>query len=426
MKKTGFIDRNELDMLLTAVQNDDIDLESLIFGDDDEKNKGDVVTRIMKEYGTENVGVLSKEEFMKLGDMILSKYEARHKDDKDEQIVGEWVLTHTLGEGGYGVVKLAYHIETNVKRAVKKIKRGNVSDMSKLDIEIQVRIILLQLNGKAMKILKHPNVVQLYEVIEDSSFIYLVMELCGGGSLYEYLKDNPFDEDLARYYFTKLLDGLTYCHEKGVCHRDLRLENLLLDNSGNLKISDFGQAGIFKKGWDIFSTQLVGSLYHLSPEQINNQVYSGEKIDIWNAGIILYCFLTSRLPFCSTDVMEMFNDIKNARYTYPNDIVISEDAKNLIAGMLQVVPQKRLTLAQIRNHPWFNGTQKKPQLSIHNLMVKLNQDQKLSDILPVIRELLEHTLQSTEEEDSDVHVLKCVTANEPITPSTNYITIFNK
>lgn len=96
-----------------------------------------------------------------------------------------------------------------------------------------------------------------------------------------------------------------------------------MDNNGNLKITDFGQARIFKKGWDLFSTQLVGSLYHLSPEQIDGKVYSGEKIDIWSAGIILYCFVTARLPFCSNDVQQMFDDIRNAKYEYPEGIQIS-------------------------------------------------------------------------------------------------------
>jgi serine/threonine protein kinase/Ca2+-binding EF-hand superfamily protein len=364
--KDNEISRDELEWILAAVEKDDIDLRSLLFDDcnpDVIRNHDSIVTCVMEEYDTRKKGALSKSDFLKLSDLILSKYEARHMQSVEGGVLKDWKLSHILGEGGYGVVRYAtrIHPQPNLPphAAVKIIKRGNVSDMSKLDVEIQ-----------AMQMLKFPHVVQLYEVLEDDEYIYLVMELCGGGSLYEHLKDVPFDEELARYYFNQLIDGLAYCHDHGVCHRDLRLENLLLDNAGNLKITDFGQARIFKKGWDIFSTQLVGSLYHLSPEQINNKAYSGEKVDIWNAGIILYCFLTSRLPFCNSDVMQMFDDIKRVSYEYPTDdprIKVSDDAKDLITSLLNVEPKERPTLEQIKKHRWTTGKQRKPQLAIQKI-----------------------------------------------------------
>jgi serine/threonine protein kinase len=320
----------------------------------------------MSEYDSRKSGMLSKIDFLKLSDIILSKYEARQKQSCDGWIVGDWKMLHKLGEGGYGIVRYATRIHPQPNQpsqaAIKIIKRGNVSDMSKLDVEIQ-----------AMQMLKFKHVVQLYEVLEDDEYIYLVLELCGGGSLFEHLKDVPFDEPLARYYFNQVIDGLLYCHDHGVCHRDFRLENLLLDNAGNLKITDFGQARIFKKGWDIFSTQLVGSLYHLSPEQINNQAYSGEKVDIWNAGIILFSFLTSRLPFCNSDVMQMFEDIKKVSYEYPTDdprIVVSEDAKDLINSILKLDPKSRPTLEQIKNHRWLTGPQRTPQLDENHARIE--------------------------------------------------------
>jgi serine/threonine protein kinase len=319
------------------------------------------VNCIMSEYDTRKAGSLSKSDFLKLSDIILSKYETRQMECGNGWVIKDWKMSHKLGEGGYGIVRYATRLHPQPNQpsqaAIKIIKRGNVSDMSKLDVEIE-----------AMQLLKFKHVVQLYEVIEDDDYIYLVLELCGGGSLFEHLKDVPFDEELARCYFNQVIDGLAYCHEHGVCHRDLRLENLLLDNSGNLKITDFGQARIFKKGWDIFSTQLVGSLYHLSPEQIHNKAYSGEKVDIWNAGIILFCFLTSRLPFCNSDVMQMFEDIKKGAYEYPTDdprIVVSEDAKDLINSMLNVDPKSRPTLEQIKKHRWITGKQRTPQLLVH-------------------------------------------------------------
>lgn len=162
--------------------------------------------------------------------------------------------------------------------------------------------------------LDHPSIVKLHEVLENEEYVFFVMELCGGGSLSNYVEMKPLSERLARYYMPQLIKGLKYCHNKvishllftidslldsqrdhvdwksiqGVCHRDLKLENLLIDNNGHLKISDFGHAGIYREGWDLFNTRLVGSLYHLSPEQVQGQCYSGEKIDIWAVGVILY------------------------------------------------------------------------------------------------------------------------------------------
>ncbi|KAG2389195.1 hypothetical protein C9374_014595 [Naegleria lovaniensis] len=378
--RSGRISRKQLELILKAVQKDGIDLECLLFDTDSDEEHNHhstnitnhiltheeevqkfnrLVDRIMDEYDVEGHGFLNQQEFMKLGEIILTKYEALHLENTDSKIIGDWKMTHILGRGSYGVVRYAHHVDDyNEKRAIKIIKRGNVSDMSRLDIEIQ-----------AMQMLKHKNVVQLYEVLEDDEYVYLVIELCGGGSLYEHIKDKPFDEKLARYYFNQLVDGLSYCHEMGVCHRDLRLENLLLDNEGHLKITDFGQARIFKKGWDLFSTQLVGSLYHLSPEQIEGKVYAGEKIDIWSAGIILYCFVTSKLPFCSSDVNTMFDDIKNARYTYPDDVEVSVECQELIFGMLQPNPKVRATLKQIKEHRWTKGPQSQPNLMLETMLL---------------------------------------------------------
>lgn len=306
-------------------------------------------------------------------------------------------MTHVLGEGSYGIVREGTYLSDGRKCAVKTMKRGTVSDMSKMDVEIQ-----------AMMLLKHPNVVRLLDVLEDDTFIYLVMELCGGGSLYQYIKDRPFDEELARFYFSQLIEGLSYCHEMGVCHRDLRLENLLLDNDGLLKITDFGQARIFKKGWDIFTTQLVGSLYHLSPEQINGKIYSGEKIDIWSAGIILYSFLTSHLPFCSSDIMEMFEDIKAGRYTYPADVAVSDEAKDLISCMIEVDPDKRIPVNVIRDHPWMQGPKRAPRLSSHTTIFDIRSISPTSDNISVIRRI--QTAMENIFRSFDVHVKYSMTS----------------
>jgi serine/threonine protein kinase/Ca2+-binding EF-hand superfamily protein len=406
--KANSISEAELAIILRAVQRDGFNLSSLLFDEPEEDDN--IVKKIMEEYNVSKTGSLSKEEFLNLANVIFNLYEGRFQlgDDNDDLygniVCGHYRLLYTLGKGSYGIVKYAEKVmddsemsekgrysapntprastdrqqinnnaklgtkntisdekvdveeeEDDFRRAIKVIKKGNVSELSQLDVEIQ-----------AMQMLRHPAVVRLYNVDSDERYIYLEMELCGGGSLYDHLQSEPFPEPLARYYFYQLIKGLQYCHSMGVCHRDLRLENLLMDNYGNMKITDFGQARIFKKGWDLFSTQLVGSLYHLSPEQIEGKVYSGEKVDIWGAGIILYCFLTSRLPFNQSDIKQMFDDIRACNYSYEDSDNISEEARDLISKMLCAKAKNRITLEQILEHPWMHGEKKKAQLMIEN------------------------------------------------------------
>ncbi|GJD12125.1 Maternal embryonic leucine zipper kinase [Galdieria sulphuraria] len=199
--------------------------------------------------------------------------------------------------------------------------------------------------------LDHPNIVRLEEVIESDDNLYLIMELCG---------------DTARFYLRQLFEGLAYCHERGVAHRDLRLDNLMLDNDGNLKITDFGHAGVFKKGWDLFSTTLVGSLYHLSPEQIKGVCYSGEKIDVWSSGVVVYCLLVGQPPFRANDVSELLNDIVQGNYEMPNDL--SPEAQHLIQSLLQIDPEKRPTCREVLSMKWFHiGPERRLILNVFEL-----------------------------------------------------------
>eukprot|EP00741_Cyanophora_paradoxa_P008532 tig00001339_g8257.t1 len=364
------ISMDELELFLQAVARDGVHLEDILFEESSEvrtlcaalrdgarsptsalrAGTSQVAHKIMEEYNTNHNGQLSKDEFLVLADLIVKEYELCQA--RVVECIGDYQLARTLGKGSYGVVRTAVNRRDGGRKAMKIIKRGSVSDMSRLDVEI-----------KAMMLLRHPNVVRLEEVLETDDNVCLVMELCGGGSLYEQAMltpEHPFDEDLARFYFAQLIDGLQYCHQSGVVHRDLRLENLLLDNDGHLKITDFGHAGIFKQGWDIFSTSLVGSLYHLSPEQISGKCYSGEKMDIWSAGVVLYTMLHGQPPFFTENVVELLEAIKAGRYEHLQPV--SPEARELIAGMLQVDPERRVSTEQIRKHAWLAGPAKGPVL----------------------------------------------------------------
>lgn len=358
-EKTGIIDLKELKLFMKIVAKDGIDISALIFHEDknipENPSFDDLINIIMKQFDIGEEGFLDKKEFFTLGRLILSCYQSIERlTEYSNMIVDDCTLKYTLGKGAYGIVK--FGVNSSDFYAVKVVKLGNVSDMSKLDCEIQ-----------CLEMLKHPNIVQLHKVFNDEERIYLFMELCGGGTLYQLLEDKPFSEPIARFYFKQLIEGLSYCQSQGVCHRDLKLENLLLSNNGDLKISDFGAARIFTKGWDIFTTQMAGSIYHLSPEQVLGNVYSGSKVDVWSCGVILFSFLTGELPFCSDNIEELFNQIQSSNYTFPSEINISNDAKDLINKMLTVDPESRIKIEDILKHPWLHGEKKKICLTEYNM-----------------------------------------------------------
>lgn len=307
------------------------------------------VEKIIDEFATSSSGYLTKEEFMVFANLIVHAYKAV---SEERHTVGKYQVGEKLGEGAVGTVRVAVDMETGVRKAIKIISRGRVTDMSRLDTE-----------AKAMVMLFHPNVVRLHEVLENDTNVFFVMDLCSGGSLADYLSLQPCSEELARSYFRQLCEAVSYCHSQGVAHRDLKVENLLLDQDGMLKITDFGQASIFPLDWDVCSTSVVGTSYHLTPEQINGDDYSGEKKDTWSVGIILYHMLVGRPPFFSTNIQLMLEDIKRVRYDVPT--TMSPDAADLVACLLRADPDARIPLSEALNHPWLAGPHKPPQLSTY-------------------------------------------------------------
>mmetsp|Transcript_16412 Transcript_16412/g.38604 ORF Transcript_16412/g.38604 Transcript_16412/m.38604 type:complete len:960 (-) Transcript_16412:258-3137(-) len=315
-----------------------------------------VVHRVMRSFDISQDGNLSQAEFMVLADLIEREYEMSDEVYTGGDTIGDFHLLRTLGKGSEGTVKSAVNSRTDKMVAIKIVRRGNVASMSRIDREIG-----------AMMRLRHPNVVQVTQVLETELHIYLVMELCTGGSLEVRINPKaPLPEAVARYYFYQLMNGLTYCHKSGVCHRDLRVENLLLDSKGQLKITDFGHAGTFQPGWDYFQTMFVGSMSHLSPEQITGTCYSGEKIDVWSAGVILYHLLLGRNPFVGASVEELFDNIRNARFNRNSAFrKLSAHAQNLMELMLQEDQVKRPTSEECLSHPFLTSGKCEQLVMVH-------------------------------------------------------------
>lgn len=208
-----------------------------------------------------------------------------------------------------------------------------------------------------MKMVKNQHVVKLFEVLASRSKIFIVLELITGGELFDKIvAEGRFDEDTARFYFRQLVNGVKYCHSKGVCHRDLKPENLLLDDTGLLKISDFGLSALYTGAADDVSRATLlhttcGTPNYVAPEVLADKGYDGRAADVWSMGVILYVLLAGYLPFDEPHMSALFRKIQTAEFEYPS--WFSPEIKTLIGKILVCDPAKRLTLDAIEADPWF-------------------------------------------------------------------------
>jgi len=256
--------------------------------------------------------------------------------------VGNYQLGSTLGVGTFGKVKMAEHLMSGLKVAVKIINKKKMEQMN-MHEKIRREINILQF-------LKHPHVIRLYELIDTPSDIFMVMEYVPGGELFEHIVHKlRLREDEARRFFQQILAGVEYCHQCMVTHRDLKPENLLLDSNLHVKIADFGLSNTMRDGE--FLKTSCGSPNYASPEVVSGKAYAGPEVDIWSCGVVLYALLCGSLPFDDENVPNLFRKIKHGNFTLPGHL--SSEAKDLIVQMLVVDPTRRITFAQIRKHTWF-------------------------------------------------------------------------
>ena len=196
----------------------------------------------------------------------------------------------------------------------------------------------------------HPHIIRLYEVIDTPTDIFLVIEYVSGGELFDYIvSKGRLSADEARNFFHQIISGVEYCHFQKIVHRDLKPENLLLDSNLNIKIADFGLSNLMRDG-DFLRTS-CGSPNYAAPEVISGHLYAGPEVDVWSCGVILYALLCGSLPFDDESIPNLFKKIKSGMYSMPTHL--SQLAKNLIPRMLEVDPMKRITIPEIRMHPWF-------------------------------------------------------------------------
>ena len=258
--------------------------------------------------------------------------------------------TKKLGKGGYGKVFQVKNKSTNKLYACKKLSKLNIKNLGKFQNEIEV---LMKMD--------HPNIVKLYEVFESDNSLYLIMEECYGGELFDRIlhrinTNNMYTEREACLLMKQIIGAIEYCHNNGIAHRDLKPENLLYLKEGSeednpLKIADFGLSQSFnlKK----MLTSKVGTSYYVPPEILAGN-YT-EKCDIWSAGIILYILLSGEPPFNGPNDETIFARIKTYKYEFPEQkwSKISVEAKDLLSKML-IQEDKRLSASQVLQHPWFD------------------------------------------------------------------------
>ena len=279
--------------------------------------------------------------------------ELEEEDAEEEEVrpthpiphrIGDYEIKGTIGEGSFSIVKLAYLAKEKKYLACKVIEKCKIKkkDLQKrFEAEIRVH-----------QQMRHPGVVELYDLLHDDYFYYVILEFCPGGELFQFIVDQTrVTEEASKPILAQLLLGLRYIHKANVAHRDLKPENLLLDQSGKVKISDFGLSR-FLDSQGLVATP-CGSPCYASPECISGYPYNGTKSDMWSLGVIFYAMVTGQLPWTKRNQTQLFEQIRRGEYTVPT--WLSPDCKSLIKGLMCVDADARLSAAQALQHPFLAG-----------------------------------------------------------------------
>ncbi|KAH7547476.1 hypothetical protein FEM48_Zijuj01G0314100 [Ziziphus jujuba var. spinosa] len=259
-------------------------------------------------------------------------------------LFGKYETGRLLGKGTFAKVYYGKNLITGESVAIKvlnkdKLKKDGFMEQIKREISV-------------MRLVHHPNIVALKEVMANKAKIFFVMEYVKGGELFAKVVKGKLKEDIARKYFRQLVSAVDFCHSRGVSHRDLKPENLLLDENGDLKVSDFGLSALPEQVWNdgLLHTR-CGTPAYVAPEVLRKKGYDGAKADIWSCGVVLFVLLAGSLPFQDENVMKMYRKVFKCEYEFPP--WFSGDAKTLISKLLVVDPHKRISIADILENPWF-------------------------------------------------------------------------
>ena len=261
--------------------------------------------------------------------------------------ISQYQIKGRIGEGMFGKVKLGIHLLTREKVAIKIFDKGKIKNEKESDYINREISILKKLN--------HYNIIKLYNIIQEENFVYLIQEYISNGELLNFL-ENPENKNITEQTICKLyqqlISGIEYLYEIGIAHRDLKLENILLNYNNDIKIIDFGLSNKYNKDNEELLWSSCGSPCYAAPEMIKGDKYHGVDTDIWSSGIILYLMLCKSFPFNDRNNSKLYQKILSGKFILPN--YLSNDAKDLLIKLLKVNPDERIKLNEIKKHPWFN------------------------------------------------------------------------
>eukprot|EP00038_Savillea_parva_P019353 m.27275 g.27275 ORF g.27275 m.27275 type:complete len:445 (+) comp4394_c0_seq2:170-1504(+) len=276
------------------------------------------------------------------GSFKPGEYRAPLYRTPEQKFLELYELSRIVGDGTSAVVRAGARLDTGEMVAVKLIRKQglNQDTAQKLGRELEV-----------WRQLVHPNICRLYEVHETPMAFAFVSDLCDGGDLLERINEQGyFSEDDARISFRQLASAVKFCHERGIVHRDLKLENILLDSEGMIKLADFGFAGFYDTTGRQRLSEFCGSPPYAAPEIFIGRPYIGPEVDAWSLGVVLYAMVTGSLPFTASNIDELTSQVVEGRFDKP--FFLSAEVVRLLSGLMRVNSARRYTLADVCGSVW--------------------------------------------------------------------------
>ncbi|KAM9852879.1 calcium/calmodulin-dependent protein kinase kinase 1b [Aulostomus maculatus] len=309
-------------------------------------------------------------------------------DAEDCVQLNQYKLKNEIGKGSYGVVKLAYNQDSEQYYAMKVVSKKRLMKQCGFlrrpqQDQFPKAVMPLEKVYREIAILKklyHHNVVKLVEVLDDpdEDGLHMAFELMTKGPVMEVPTDHPFTEEQARFYFRDVVLGIEYLHYHKIIHRDIKPSNLLLGDDGHVKIADFGVSNEFE-GTDALLSSSAGTPAFMAPEMMteHEQSFTGKALDVWAMGVTLYCFVFGKCPFYDEYIVSLHNKIKNKTVEFPEMPLMSTELKELVEMMLDKNPETRITIPEIKLHPWVteNGSNPLPLEEEHCTAVEVTEEE---------------------------------------------------